>query len=224
MLLRIPSVLDQKQLKKIMATLANGKFIDGKLSAGTAAQRVKSNEELDQSTEQAKVLDEIVMQALAANKIFRSAALPYRISQPFFARYTKGMAYGTHIDDPIMGGADSRYRSDIAMTVFLNNPDSYEGGELAIQTQYGANEIKLPAGDAVIYPASSLHQVYEIKRGQRLVAIAWIQSLVRDPGRREILFNLDLARDKMLHTAPDAEETKRIDHAYTNLVRMWSEV
>ena len=224
MLLPIPHILDREQVSRIRSALSSAKFVDGKLSAGQAASRVKNNEELDQTSATARDLDQLIMQALAASKVFRSAALPYRISQPFFARYTPGMGYGLHIDDPVMGAADGRYRSDIAMTIFLCNPDEYEGGELQIQTQYGTNEIKLPAGDAVIYPASSLHQVNKVTSGARLVVVAWIQSLVRTPEKREILFNLDLVRDKMLFTAPDAEETKRIDHAYTNLVRMWSEV
>ena len=207
-----------------MDLLADAPFVDGKFSAGQVAQRVKNNQELDQTSQQAKQLDLLIISALSENKIFRSAALPLRVSRPFFARYSKGMSYGSHIDDPVMGGETGRYRSDISVTIFLNDPDNYEGGELSIQTTFGANDVKLPAGDVILYPSSSLHHVNTITSGERMVSVLWIQSLVRDSASREILFNLDLAREKMQHSKPDASETRCVDYAYTNLVRMWSDV
>ena len=224
MLLQIPQILEPDLVKTIQTILKDAPFVDGKLSAGRNAQQVKNNQELDQGSQQAQQLDKILVQALSHNKIFRSATLPHQVSQPFFARYTKGMGYGLHIDDPVMGGEGGRYRSDISLTVFLNQPDDYEGGELSIQTSFAANEIKLAAGDLILYPSSSLHQVKPVTKGQRLVAIMWIQSLVRDPAKREILFNLDLARDKMQHKAPGERETQCLEYSYTNLVRMWSDV
>jgi PKHD-type hydroxylase len=224
MMLHIPAVLNKEQLKTITGLLVDAPFVDGKFSAGQVAQRVKNNRELDQTSQQAKQLDQLVISALSGNKIFRSATLPLRVSQPFFARYSKGMSYGSHIDDPVMGGEAGRYRSDISLTIFLNDPENYEGGELSIQTTFGVNEIKLPAGDVILYPSSSLHQVNTISSGERMVAVLWIQSLVRDAASREILFNLDLAREKMQYSNPEASETRCVDYAYTNLVRMWSEV
>ena len=134
------------------------------------------------------------------------------------------MPYGDHVDDPIMGGAAGLYRTDIAITIFLNDPGDYDGGELVIHTAFGENKMKLPAGDAVMYPASSRHRVAEVTRGERLAAGTRVQSLVRDPARRELLYGLNLAREKLLADAPQAEETAQVNAAYVNLVRMWSEL
>ena len=224
MLLHIPGIIAPDQLPIVIAALNQAHFIDGKLSAGQAARQVKNNEELDQRDEIATHLSKIVIGSLYHNPVFRSAALPQRISTPYFARYTQGMAYGDHIDDPVMGSGGERYRSDIAITVFLSEPDSYQGGELVINTSFGTRAVKLPAGDAVIYPASSLHHVAEVKSGMRLVAVAWAQSLVRDPARRELLHELNQAREKLLSQAPGTAESAQVDHSYVNLVRMWSEV
>ncbi len=224
MLLQLNKVIDQDVLENIRRVLAGAKFVDGRLSAGAAAKRVKQNEEMDQHSQQAEYLDGLVMKQLAQNQTFRSAALPHKVSRPYFARYTQGMAYGDHIDDPVMGTGGERFRTDIAVTLFLNEPDRYDGGELVINTTFGQKKLKLPAGDAVLYPASSLHHVAEVTDGERLVAVLWIQSLVRDPAKRELLYELNLARETLLAQRPDAEETAHIDHTYVNLMRMWSEV
>jgi PKHD-type hydroxylase len=133
------------------------------------------------------------------------------------------MSYGTHVDDPVMGQGEL-YRSDLSVTVFLVNPDSYDGGELCIQTDFGEQQVKLTAGDAVLYPSSSIHRVAEVTRGERLVAVSWIQSLVRAPEQRALLHELNLAREALLQERPDAPETEQVNHSYINLVRMWSEV
>jgi PKHD-type hydroxylase len=134
------------------------------------------------------------------------------------------MHYGDHIDDPIMGGAGQHFRCDVAVTVFLSAAEEYDGGELVINTTFGEKHVKLAKGDVVVYPASSLHRVNPVTHGERLVAVCWIQSFVRDPAKRELLFELNQARLHLLRHAPLAEETKQVDHAYTNLVRMWSEL
>jgi PKHD-type hydroxylase len=223
MLLRIPGVLDGKQLQTVRQLLARTPFIDGKLSAGLAAKRAKHNEEVAPGAAQLKQLNDIVMGSLVANSIYRNGALPHRVAAPFYARYTSAMDYGDHIDDPVMGPGP-RYRSDIAITIFLSDPKSYEGGELIIRTSFGDRDIKLAAGDAIMYPASSLHRVAPVTRGERLVAVTWVQSLVRDAAKRELLYELNLAREKLLQTLPDAEETARVNTAYVNLVRMWAEL
>jgi PKHD-type hydroxylase len=223
MLLRIPAVLDGKQLQTVRELLAQAPFVDGKLSAGLAARRVKHNEELAQDASQLKQLNEIVMGSLVSNSVYRSGALPHRVAAPYFARYTSAMEYGDHVDDPVMGPGP-RYRSDIAITIFLSDPQSYDGGELIIRTSFGDSEIKLAAGDAIMYPASSLHRVAQVTRGERLVAVTWVQSLVRDAGKRELLYELNVAREKLLQTLPEAEETARVNTAYVNLVRMWAEL
>lgn len=224
MLLTLSQVLSTEVLNNVRLTLAKATYVDGKLSAGTAARQLKDNEEMDQGSQQADYLDNLLMQNLAAHADFRNAALPHQVSRPFFARYGKGMKYGLHIDDPIMGAEDGRFRTDIAVTVFISEPTDYEGGELEIQTSFGLKQIKLAAGDAVLYPASSLHQVKQIISGTRYVAVCWIQSLIRDPAKRELLYNLNSAREKLLSERNGSEESAHVDHAYTNLVRMWSEI
>jgi len=223
MLLVIPAILDADKLSNINKILRNATFVDGKLSAGAAAQRIKYNLEMDQASQQAQYLDQLVVGSLAECETFRNATLPNKVAQPFFARYETGMTYGDHIDDPIMGSGTEKYRTDVATTVFLNEPEEYEGGELVINTTYGQKKVKLSAGDAICYPANSLHHVAKVKSGVRLVAVLWLQSFVRDPAKRELLYELGLAREKMLKEYPDADETAQIDHSYVNLVRMWSD-
>ncbi len=222
MLYRISNVLGRFQLDRVTAILAEARFVDGRLSAGMAAKRVKHNQELDPSSGDMATLNNMVMGALVSHPTFKSAVLPHRVAAPFYARYAPGMRYGDHVDDPVMGPTGGRYRSDVSVTVFLN--DGYEGGELVVQTAFGPREIKLPAGDAVVYPSSSLHHVAEVIGGERLVAVTWAQSMVRDVARRELLHELNQARHKLLKERPDAEETRQVDTAYVNLIRMWAEV
>ena len=224
MLIEIPKVLDAAKLENIRTLLDKCDFVDGKLSAGSAAQRVKQNQELKQGTSQAEYLDHLVMGSLAENPIFRNAALPLRVAQPVFARYNPGMFYGDHVDDPIMGGGMSKFRSDVSVTVFLNAPEEYVGGELVIRTSYGEKIVKLSAGHAVLYPSNSVHHVNEVRSGTRLAAITWIQSMIRDADRRELLYELNEARETLLATDAETDTSKRIDRAYVNLVRMWSDV
>ncbi len=224
MLITIPHVLSAQQLDTINAWLDHAPFVDGKLSAGTVARQVKHNQEVDRSaSDLLERLNEQVMGNLVRHPQFRNAVLPHRIATPFYARYTAGMAYGDHIDDPVMG-SPNHYRSDVSTTIFLNGPEAYEGGELVIRTTYGEHSVKLPAGYAVVYPSTSLHRVAEVKSGERRVAVTWTQSMIRDPARRELLYELSQAREKMLRKQPDSPETKHVDHVYVNLVRMWAEV
>ncbi|MEW7998131.1 MAG: Fe2+-dependent dioxygenase [Candidatus Thiodiazotropha endolucinida] len=224
MLVQIDDLLQQAQLDKIDQILAQAEFVDGKLTAGKAAQRVKNNQELKGEPRQMELLIRILTSAMANNETFRSAVLPYRMADPIFARYQPGMTYGDHVDDPLMGLSGQRFRSDVSMTIFLREPETYEGGELVVRTTFGEKRVKLPAGSAVIYPSSSLHHVAEVTRGERLVALAWIQSYVRDPAKRELLYELDQAREHLLVTAPDTESTGLVDKSYANLLRMWGDV
>lgn len=225
MMIAIPSVLDSSQLQRVGNILRSAPFIDGRFSAGLAASQVKNNQEVERNAPQLDQLNDVVMTSLIRHPVYRAAALPLRVAAPYYARYTPGMSYGEHVDDPIMGAADGLpYRCDIAITLFLSNAESYEGGELAVRTPFGIQHVKLPAGDAIMYPASSLHQVMPVTRGERLVAVTWVQSAVRDPAQRELLYELHLAREKLLHAAPTAIETAQVNRSYVNLVRMWSEV
>lgn len=223
MLLQIPQLLDAEAIERLQRLLAGAPFVDGRLSAGMAAQRVKANEEVAANAAQIQQLNHILMQRLLGNDRYQRAALPLRVAAPFYARYAPGMHYGDHVDDPVMGNPD-RYRSDVSVTVFISDPADYDGGELMIETSFGERSVKLPAGDAVLYPASSRHRVAEVTRGERLVAVTWVQSMVRDAYRRELLFGLSEARETLLRESPDQPATKQVDQSYVNLLRMWAEV
>ncbi len=224
MMITLPSVLTPPQLKRVCDILRSAPFVDGKLSAGAAASRVKHNQEVARDTPELDILNDVVMTSLVRHPVYRAAALPLRVAAPYYARYVPGMRYGEHVDDPIMGVDGMPYRCDVAITVFLSNVEDYDGGELAVRTAFGTQLVKLPAGDAILYPASSLHQVMPVMRGERLVAVTWLQSAVRDPAQRELLYELHLAREKLLLAAPDAPETAQVNRSYVNLVRMWSDV
>lgn len=222
MLLVIPRALAREQVQSARALLGDAPFVDGRESAGNRARRVKHNRELDPASPVAEQLNRLVIGTLYENPMFRSAVLPHRVSGGFYARYGEGMEYGEHVDDPVMGEG-ARYRSDVSFTVFLSGPDEYDGGELVVKASFGTQTLKLPAGDAVVYPSSSLHRVAPVDRGERLVAVGWAQSLVRDPGRRELLYELDMARHALMNATPDAQVTAHVDNVYANLVRMWAE-
>lgn len=224
MLLTISGVIPQPQLERVRQLLQRAEFKDGKLSAGMEAQRVKNNQEMVQEANLYSALNNLVMGCLVQHAVYQQAVLPARVAAPYYARYTEGMRYGDHIDDPVMGSGTDRYRSDVSTTVFLSGPDEYDGGELVIRSNFGEHAIKLAAGDAVVYPSSSLHHINTVTRGARLVAVTWAQSLVRDPNQRELLYQLSQAREKLLRNSPEAEETAWVSNSYANLVRMWSEV
>ncbi len=223
MLIRIPAILGQRDLEFIVSRLQHAHYVDGKLSAGASARQVKNNQELSADEHMLAELNSRLMGNLVRHPVYKNAALPLRIAAPFYARYTQGMHYGSHIDDPVMGIGDL-YRSDIAITVFLNSPEDYDGGELSIQTAFGEQNVKFTAGDGVLYPASSRHCVTEVTRGERLVAVTWVQSMIRDPEKRSLLYELNLAREKLLRKSPGTKEAQQVDNAYVNLVRMWAEV
>ncbi len=224
MLIHLPQVLARQQVSQVRELLSQGQFTDGKLSAGLQAKRVKHNEEMSQESALYTKLNNIVMVSLINHPVYQQAAFAHRIASPFYARYTEGMTYGDHVDDPIMGPAGQRYRSDISITVFLSEPEEYEGGELTVRTTFGDQKAKLAAGDAVMYPSSSLHQVAPVTKGARLVAVTWLQSMIRDAGKRDMLYELGRAREKLLREAPENEETAWVSNVYVNLVRRWAEI
>ena len=217
MLTKIDKLLTDNDLESIDRLLDHANWHPGELSAGATAAVQKANEEMDQGDTEWQQINQLVVKKLYQHPEFQSAALPHRVSAAFVSRYTKGMTYKTHVDDPVMGNVGGRYRSDIAVTVFLSDHRSYDGGELVIHTRYGPVEVKLPAGCAVVYPASSRHEVTAVTRGQRLACVLWAQSLVRDAHQREILNDLDDARRALKLTTPNAEVTGLVDQAYLNL-------
>jgi len=224
MLIEIKSLINEAQLQKIHEILGDSEFVDGKRTAGKAAQRVKNNLESALSPEKQQLLNRILMSAIGNNQQFKSFALPNRMADFIFSRYHDGMTYGDHVDDPIMGGAGGRFRTDVSTTIFLNNPDEYEGGELTVRTPYGDKLVKLSAGDAVVYPSASVHQVAPVTSGVRQVALTWMQSFVRDASQRELLYELDQAREGLLDDDSTSERAKQVDRCYANLLRMWADV
>ena len=221
MLINLDSILSLDQLAVANDLLGRGEFVAGGKSAGEMARREKHNLELVADDEHKKGLDNLVMGALLRHPVYLNAGLPKKVAAPFFAIYGEGMGYGSHIDNPIMGIGDP-YRSDIAITIFLNDPDDYDGGELEIQTGFGTQQVKLNAGDGVMYPASSRHQVNEVVRGERRVAVTWMQSLIPEADRRALLYEIYLAKESLRASDPDAESTVKVEQSYCNLMRMWS--
>jgi PKHD-type hydroxylase len=225
MLVTLESVLAPAQLVMARSLLADGEFADGRASAGEQARRHKRNEELVADAAAMSALNNLVMGALVRHPVYLNAGLPHRIAAPYYSRYGKGMHYGQHVDDPVMGqGPDptSRYRCDVAITIFLSDPADYDGGELVVHTSFGPQSIRLPAGHGVMYPASSLHEVTRVTRGERLAAVTWMQSLVPAAEQRELLYRLWQARETLRREQPDSAATQRVDQSYLNLVRMWS--
>lgn len=224
MLVTIPDVLNKEDLSAISDLMAGANFHEGSASAGSEAKRVKNNHEMFISEVETQRLNNLVMGKLIKNPSYIATAFAAKIAAPYYAKYSKGMSYGNHVDDPVMGPANQRYRSDISITIFLNEPDAYDGGELVINTAFGEQKIKLKAGDAVLYPSSSTHRVAEVSRGERLVAVTWLQSTVRDPAKREILYNLSQAREALMKTLPESTELELLSNSYVNLLRMWSDI
>lgn len=223
MLATIENVLDWPQLKVLRQALAKGEFIDGQKTAGFRAKRVKHNEQLSPKGPLRKEHDAMVIDSLRRNTEFQRVAVPRTIQRPLFSRYGIGMNYGMHVDDALMG-KEQRIRSDLSVTVFLSSPDDYEGGELEMNSPYGPQEVKLPAGWAVVYPSSTLHRVKPVTAGERLAAVTWVQSFVADPARREVLYDIDKVRRRLAELDPDGNETDLAFKTYANLLRMWSDV
>jgi len=220
--LEIPDVLDAGALRDVRTRIQAHEFVDGAGSAGRHARRVKRNVELESAA--AAHLSRDVLGPLVAHSQFQAAALPARISAATIARYDAGMAYGYHTDDPVMGPAGTQqYRCDIAITLMLSHDGSYDGGELCVRTPFGEQRLTPHAGSAVVYPASSLHCVAPVTRGSRLVAVAWVQSMVANPEQRQLLFDMWRVRDTLASALAQAEVSSEADRIYTNLVRMWAQ-
>jgi PKHD-type hydroxylase len=214
----IADVLSSDEVKTVRAALDGARFIDGRETAGFAARTVKHNRQAggDRSLETVRKL---VAARLLENELFRLAVRPKMLTPLLFSRYEKTMHYGSHTDDALMGGM----RTDVAFTLFISEPDSYEGGELVIETAAGEDAMKLASGSLVAYPATTLHRVAEVKRGVRLAAVGWARSFIRDPARRELLFDLETARRQMFTRYGKSVEFDLVSKSLANLVRMWAE-
>ena len=224
MLLHLPAVLDPAELTQLRHALENADWTDGRETVGAQGREVKRNRQLPDASALRHALAAQVQSALARHPLFHAATLPLRMLPPRFNRYEGGGEYGFHVDGAVMALPDgNQLRSDIAGTLFLADPASYDGGELIVSDTYGEHAVKLPAGDLVIYPASSLHRVAPVTRGARVAAFFWVQSLVRDERRRRTLFELDQAIQALRASHADAAAVLQLTGVYHNLLREWSE-
>lgn len=224
MLLHIPDILDREQLRQLRTALHTADWTDGRETVGAQGAQVKRNVQLPDASPLREELGRIVLAALAKHPLYHAATLPLRTLPPRFNRYEGGGEYGMHVDGSVMTLPNGeQLRSDISCTLFLSEPDDYEGGELTVSDTYGEHEVKLPAGDAIIYPASSLHRVQPVTRGARLAAFFWVQSLVRDDGRRRLLYELDAAIQRLVATGADRDAVLQLTGTYHNLLRQWAE-
>ena len=227
MLLHIPQVLTPEQVAHFRDKLASAAWADGRVTAGYQSGKAKDNTQLPETDPVARELGALVLEALARNSTFFSAALPQRVYPPLFNRYDGGQSFGFHVDNAIRydrsrGGAEA-VRTDLSATLFLAAPDEYDGGELVIEDTYGMQRVKLPAGDLVLYPGTSLHQVTPVTRGARLASFFWIQSLVREDAQRRMLFELDLSIRRLTQDVPDHPALVQLTGVYHNLLRRWSD-
>jgi len=224
MLLHIPDVLSHEQVTRIRATLDAADWTDGRETVGVQGAQVKRNQQLPDAAALRRQLGQLVLAALAASPLYHAATLPLRTLPPRFNRYEDGGQYGFHVDGAVMAlSADASLRSDVSCTLFLSDPDDYDGGELIVSDTYGEHEVKLAAGDLIVYPSSSLHRVAPVTRGRRLASFFWVQSLVRDDGRRRLLFELDTSIQTLTRSGADASALLQLTGIYHNLLRQWAE-
>jgi predicted 2-oxoglutarate/Fe(II)-dependent dioxygenase YbiX len=228
MLITIPAVLDADQIARARALLGTGEWEDGKATAGVQSALAKHNQQLAQGSEAAREIGGTILASLARNALFMAAALPKTIFPPLFNRYTadQGHHFGNHVDNAIryLPDGSARLRTDLSATLFLSEPESYDGGALVIEDTYGAHEVKLAAGDMILYPASSLHRVEPVTRGERLASFFWIESMVRDPAKRSLLLDIDVAVRQLADQLGDqAPAIVSLTGSYHNLLRRWAE-
>ncbi|HEU4484845.1 MAG TPA: Fe2+-dependent dioxygenase [Povalibacter sp.] len=225
MLLHIPGVLSREELTRIRRTLEDASWTDGRETVGIQGAQVKRNEQLPDAAPLKAELGKVILAALERSALFFAAALPLKILPPRFNRYAGGGEYGFHIDGAVMRlGGGEQLRSDVSCTLFLNEPDEYEGGDLVVSDTYGEHEVRLPAGDLIVYPSSSLHKVTPVTRGARLASFFWVQSMVRNDTQRRLLFEMDTAIESLRRANADAGAVLQLTGTYHNLLRMWADV
>jgi PKHD-type hydroxylase len=226
MLIEVPAVLTAEQVAQARRLLDGAEWVDGKVTAGYQSARAKDNMQIPEGNPVAKQVGEMILAALSRNPLFMSAALPRHVFPPLFNRYTGGQSFGTHVDNAIrqVPGTAHRIRTDLSATLFFAAPEEYDGGELCVEDTYGTKEVKLPAGHLVLYPATSLHHVRPVSRGARVSSFFWIQSMIRDDGQRSILFDLDVAIQRLSADQPNHPSAVQLTGVYHNLLRQWAEV
>lgn len=226
MLIQIPNVLSKEQVRRCREVLETADWVDGRATAGYQGAKVKKNRQLPESSTAAQQLGDVVLAALERNPLFISAVLPARVYPPLFNRYEGGETFGDHIDNAVrlIPGTGQKIRTDVSSTLFLSEPDEYEGGELLVEDTYGTHTIKLDAGSMVVYPGTSLHRVNPVTRGVRLASFFWTQSMIRDDGQRTLLFDLDTSIQRLnQQQQTDERALVQLTGVYHNLLRMWAE-
>jgi PKHD-type hydroxylase len=225
LLLHIPDVLTREQVAEARRVLDAAEWVDGNVTAGMQSARAKNNLQLPESSPAAQQVGDMVMRALGQSALFVSAALPLKVFPPLFNQYRGGQAFGTHVDNAIrqITGTPHRIRTDLSATLFLAEPEEYDGGELSVEDTYGVHRVKLPAGHMILYPATSLHHVTPVTRGARIASFFWIQSMVRDDAARTLLFDLDSAVQGLSREAPDHPVAVQLTGIYHNLLRRWAD-
>jgi PKHD-type hydroxylase len=227
MLVHLKNVLSAEEVAHCRKVLEASSWIDGKVTAGEVAAVAKRNLQVPENSPEARDLGDIILRALGRSPMFNSAALPLRVLPPMFNRYDEGMSFDAHVDGAVRAipGAGMRMRADVSSTLFLTAPEDYDGGELVIEDSYGSHAVKLPAGDMVLYPTTSLHRVEQITRGSRWSSFFWTQSMVRDDGKRSLLYDLDLAIIETRQLLPDdTRAVVSLTNTYHNLLRRWAEL
>ena len=226
MLIAIADLIDAAGVAAIRAVIDPGAWVDGNITSGHQSALAKRNLQLPEDCDAARQAGQMVLDALGRSPLFIAAALPLKIFPPLFNSYAGGQKFGVHVDNAvrIQAGTGFRVRSDLSITVFLEEPDAYDGGELTIETQFGVQQVKLPAGHAVLYPSSSLHRVEPVTRGRRVASFFWLQSMVRDDGARQMLFDLDRSVQGVAAAmGQDHDEVIRLTGVYHNLLRRWAD-
>ena len=225
MLLQVPKVLDADQVAQCRRMLDEANWADGRITAGYQSAQAKHNLQLPEDAPVARELGDLILAALQRSPLFLSAALPLKVFPPLFNRYAGGHAFGNHVDNAIrqVRGTPHRIRTDLSATLFLSAPDEYVGGELVVEDTFGTHAVKLPAGDMILYPASSLHLVRPVTRGVRTASFFWIQSMVRDDGERTLLYDLDRATQQVHRDLPDSPAALQLTGIYHNLLRRWAD-
>ncbi len=225
MLLAIPDVLSAEQVSHARKVLDAAEWVDGKVTAGHQSAQAKNNQQLPEGSSAAQQLGEMILNALGQSPLFISSALPQRVFPPLFNRYTGGQSFGTHVDNAIrqIPGTGHRIRTDLSATLFFAQPDEYDGGELVVEDTYGVHSVKLPAGHLVLYPSTSLHHVRPVTRGARIASFFWIQSMIREDAERALLFDLDVAIQKLNRDHPQDPTTVQLTGIYHNLMRRWAD-
>ena len=225
MMVHIPNVLTPEQIARCREVMVKAEWVDGNVTSGHQSRKVKYNLQLPEESDTARELGDMVRKALHRSPLFMSAVLPQQIFPPLFNRYDAGMVFGSHVDNAIRSHpvAPVRIRTDVSATLFISAREDYDGGELVVEDTYGSHSVKLPAGDLIIYPATSLHNVTPITRGSRIASFFWTQSLIRDVSKRALLFDLDMAIIELTRDHPDHPSLVTLTACYHNLLRQWAE-